>query len=156
MKHIENETVIIEMAEEPVIENGKIVIPGKVKSAAVKIGGRVIQLRYGMRVQEQVEDELDMDFYELQTKLDKGKRSTKETIKVIRMMGNEGLRKAGEAPDLTDEWLRDNMKPAEIINYRLAALAATVAGWQMETDNSFEEEQDETLNEIRKKNESTK
>ena len=155
MKTIENESAIIEMATEPVIENGQIVIPGKVKSAAVKVGGRVIPLRYGMRVQEQVEDELEMDYYELQSKLNKGKRATKETIKIIRLMGNEGLRKAGEAPDLTDDWLRENMKPAEIINYRLAALAATVAGWQMETDHSDEEEQDEVLNEIRKKNEST-
>ena len=156
MKTIENTASIIKMATEPIIENGKIIIPGKVKSAAVKIGGRVIPLRYGMRVQEQVEDELDMDFYELQTKLDKGKRATKETIKIIRMMGNEGLRVAGEAPDLTDDWLRDNMQPSEIIYYRVAALAATTAGWQMETDHSDEEEQDEVLNEIRKKNESTK
>ena len=65
------------------------------------------------------------------------------------------VERTGEAPDLTDDWLRENMKPAEIINYRLAALAATVAGWQMETDHSDEEEQDEVLNEIRKKNEST-
>lgn len=155
MKKIENNTVIIEMAKDPVIEDGKIIIPGKVKSAAVRIGGRVIPLRYGMAVQEQVDEELEMDFYELQAKLDKGKRNTKETIKIIRMMGNDGLRKAGQAEDLTDEWLRDNMQPSEIINYRIAALAAMTAGWQMETDNSAEEEQDVTLNEIRKKNEST-
>ena len=155
MKTIENESTIIVMATEPVMENGQIVTPGKVKSAAVKIGGRVIPLRYGMRVQEQVDEELEMDFYELQTKLDKGKRNTKETIKIIRMLGNEGLRFAGKEPDLTDDWLRDHMQPAEIINYRLAALAAMTAGWQMETDNSDEEEQDEVLNEIRKKNEST-
>ena len=49
----------------------------------------------------------------------------------------------------------DNMVPAQIINYRLAAMAALVAGWYMETDNSFEEKQDVVLNEIRKKNENT-
>ena len=155
MKRMENDTAIIEMATEPVIEGGKIIIPGKVKSAAVKIGGRVIPLRYGMRVQEQVEEELEMDFYELQSKLDKGKRNTKETIRIIRMMGNEGLRKENKTQDLTDDWLRDHMKPADMIQYRMAALAAIAAGWYMETDNSAEEEQDEVLNEIRKKNEST-
>lgn len=155
MKTMENETVIIEMAEEPVIENGKIIIPGKVKSVAVKIGGRVIPLRYGMRVQEQVDEELEMDFYELQGKLDKGKRNTKETIKIIRMMGNDGLRKAGQDADLTDEWLREHMKPSEIINYRIAALAAMTAGWYMETSEGDGEEKDLTLIEIRKKNEST-
>jgi hypothetical protein len=155
MKKIENNTVIIEMATDPVIQDGKIIIPGKVKSAAVRIGGRIIPLRYGMTVQEQVDEELEMDFYELQGKLDKGKRNTKETIKIIRMMGNDGLRKAGKEADLTDEWLRENMQPSEIINYRMAALAAMTAGWKMETDNSFNEEQDETLNEIRKKNQST-
>ena len=155
MKTMENDSVIIEMATEPVIENGVIIIPGKVKSAAVKIAGRVIPLRYGMRVQEQVEEELEMDFYELQTKLDKGKRNTKQTIKIIRMMGNEGLRKEGKPQDLTDEWLEDNMNPAETIQYKMAALAATVAGWKMETDNSDEEDQDLVLNELRKKNENT-
>lgn len=146
--------VHIEMAEEPKEVNGEM-IPGKVRSVEVRIGGRVIPLRYNMRTQLLVEEELGTDFYELQNKLNKDKKSTKVTIGAIRIMGNEGLKAAGEAPDLTDEWLIDHMSPAKIMDYRLAAMAALVAGWYMETDNSYEEKQDVVLNEIRKKNEST-
>ena len=144
----------IKMATEAHEEDGRFV-PGKVKSASVRIGGREIPLRYDMRVQLQVEEELGTDFYELQNKLNKDKKSTKTVIGAIRILGNEGLKAAGETPDLTDDWLMDNMVPAQIINYRLAAMAALVAGWYMETDNSYEEKQDVVLNEIRKKNENT-
>ena len=70
-------------------------------------------------------------------------------------MGNEGLRLAGEEPDLTDEWLTDRMKPSEMLDYRIAVMGALVEGWAMETDTSAEEEQDVTLNELRKKNVNT-
>lgn len=142
----------IEMAEEPKEVDGELV-PGKVRSVQVWIGGRVIPLRYNMRTQLLVEEELGTDFYELQNKLNKDKKSTKVTIGAIRIMGNEGLKAAGEAADLTDEWLIEHMSPAKIMDYRLAAMAALVAGWYMETDNSYEEKQDVVLNEIRKKNE---
>ena len=144
----------IEMATEPKEVNGEIV-PGKVRSVQVWIGGRVIPLKYTLPVQEQVEEDLDMDFYELQNRLNKDKKSTRITVKAILLMGNEGLRLSGEKPDLTEEWLRDHMAPAKIIDYRLAALAGLVSGWYMETDNSYEEKQDVVLNEIRKKNENT-
>ena len=152
---LNRENVIqIEMAEEPREENGET-IPGKVQSVYVWIGGRIIPLRYTTAAQEQVEEEMDMDFYELQNKLNKDKKSTRATVRAIRIMGNEGLRLTGKEGDLTDDWLRAHMAPAKIIDYRLAALAALVAGWYMETDNSYEEKQDVVLNEIRKKNGNT-
>ena len=144
----------IDMAEEPREENGET-IPGKVRGVQAWIGGRVIPLRYTTAAQEQVEEEMDMDFYELQNKLNKDRKSTRATVRAIRIMGNEGLRLAGEPADLTDDWIRSHMAPAKIIDYRLGALAALVAGWYMETDNSYEEKQDVVLNEIRKKNGNT-
>jgi hypothetical protein len=146
--------ILIEMAEEPREENGET-IPGKVKCVHVWIGGRVIPLRYTTAAQEKFDEEMDMDFYTLQDKLNKDKKSTRVTVRTIRILGNEGLRLAGETADLTDDWLKDHIPPAKIIDYRLAALAALVSGWYMETDNSYEEKQDVVLNEIRKKNEST-
>ena len=128
---------------------------GKEPETIVKIGGREIPLIYNMRTHVKVEEEMGADFYELLDKVNKGKKNTKTVIEAIRIMGNEGLRSAGEKPDLTTEWLMDNMEPVHATGYRMMALGALIAGWHMETDNSAEEEQDVTLNEIRKKNEST-
>ena len=143
-----NGDVQFDMTEEKTAEQRRI------KDVHVKIGGRNIRLKYDMRVQMAVEDEMGIDFYELQDRLNKGKRVTKDVIRAIRIMGNEGLRLDGKEPDLTDEWLADHMEPAQTINYKVGALGAMVAGWFMETEDS-EEEQDEVLNEIRKKNGNT-
>ena len=121
----------------------------------IRVGEREIPLIYNMRTHVRVEEEMGADFYELLDKVNKGKRNAKTVIEAIRIMGNEGLRICGEEPDLTTEWLMDNMHPANEIGYRVAVLGALVSGWRMETDNSEEEEQDVTLNEIRKKNGNT-
>ena len=133
-------------------ENAAPEAPRRVRSVTVKIGGRDIPLKYDMRVQLQIEEELEMDYYELQENLNKKKRNTGVIMRAIRLMGNEGLRAEGKEPDLTAEWLEEQMRPAYTTDYRIAALGALVAGWYMETDNSYEKKQDVVLNEIRKKN----
>ena len=154
MNVIPDDVVHIETDEGRKDEDG-LAAPGRVKNVSLKIGGREIPLRYNMRVQLKVEEELGTDFYELQNQLNKNKLSIKTIIGAVRLMGNEGLKHAGLEPDLTEDWLLDNMVPAQILSYRMAAMAALVAGWHMETDNSFEEKQDVVLNEIRKKNGNT-
>lgn len=126
-----------------------------VNNMAVKIGGRDIPLVYNMRTHVQVQEEMGTDFYELLDQVNKGRKNTKTVISALRIMGNEGLRLAGEKPDLTEDWLLDNMEPVHEKGYRFFVLGALIDGWKMETDNSDEVEQDETLNEIRKKNENT-
>lgn len=127
---------------------------GKIDTT-VRIGGREIKLIYNMRIQEAIEIEMNTDYYTLLDRINKGKRNTKETVDALRLMGNEGLRMAGQEPDLTEDWLLDRMSPGEMIGYRTAVVGAMINGYFMETDNSYEEEQDVTLNEIRKKNGST-
>lgn len=129
--------------------------PRKVRDVTVRIGGKVIPLKFNMRVQRQIEEELEMDFYELQENLNKKKRNTGIILVCIRLMGNEGLKAEGQEADLTADWLEEHMSPAYTTDYRVAALGALVAGWKMETDNSYEEKQDVVLNEIRKKNGNT-
>ena len=131
------------------------ITPDRIKGVKVEIGGRMIPLIYTMRVQLGVEREMETDFYTLQDTINKSKRCTKETIEIIRLMGNEGLRREGKEPDLTTEWLTDNMKPTQMLNYRIAVMGALIEGWYMETDNGEDEEKDLVLDEIRKKNGNT-
>ena len=135
------------------VEEKREITPNMIRGITVEIGGRSIPLRYTMPVQLQVEEELGIDFSEITEKL-KAKKNTRLVISLIRMMGNAGLKHAGKDPDLTDEWLIDHIKPGYTTSYRVAVMGAVTAGWFMETDQG-EQEQDDILMEIRKKNENT-
>lgn len=130
-------------------------IPEAIRNISVNIGGRDLRLVYDMRVQLKAETELDVDFTELNDRLGKQKKNSRTVIGIIRLMANEALRIEGKPEDVTEEWLTDHMLPGYMTGYRIAAMAAVTAGWFMETDNSYNEEQDVTLNEIRKKNGNT-
>lgn len=147
--------VSIDLTEKANNEETKEILPEMIRNITVNIGGRELRLVYNMRVQLQAEQELDIDFSELNERLGKQKKNSILVLKVIRLMANEALRLAGKPEDITDEWLTDHMQPGYMTGYRIAAMAAVTAGWFMETDNSWNEEQDETLNEIRKKNGNT-
>lgn len=142
-----------EMASDIVTtEEGGNGVP-KIKNVSIEIEGRKIPLRYTTRGLIAVEEELDMDAGELQDALNNlKKKNTRKVISVLRILGNEGLRLAGETPDLTDEYLTDHISMSEIMLYRVGALAAVSKGMMMETDHTDEEKQDVVLNEILKKN----
>lgn len=141
-------------AEEQVKENGTIT-PDLIRNVSVNIGGRDIPLRYTMRVQLQIEEELGLDFSEINDKL-RGKKNTRTVISLVRLMGNAGLQRAGEKADLTDEWLIDHIKPGFTTSYRIAVMGAVTAGWFMENEQEKSDgEKDDILEEIRKKNGNT-
>lgn len=135
-------------------EKQKEITPDLIRTVTVNIGGREIPLRYTMRVQLQIEEELGMDFSEINDKL-KAKKNTRTVIRLIRVMGNAGLQYAGREADLTDDWLIEHIKPGFTTTYRIAAMAAVTAGWFMENEQASEGEQDDILAEIRKKNGNT-
>ena len=135
-------------------EKQKEITPDLIRTVTVNIGGREIPLRYTMRVQLQIEEELGMDFSEINDKL-KAKKNTRTVIRLIRVMGNAGLQYTGQTADLTDDWLIDHIKPGFTTTYRIAAMAAVTAGWFMENEQASEGEQDDILAEIRKKNGNT-
>ena len=129
--------------------------PGMIRKISVSIGGRTIPLRYDMTAQMQIEDELMMDFNEFLEAVRK-KKNSRRVISAIRILGNRGLACAGEAADLTEEWLADHIVPMNMKSYQVAVMGATTAGWFMETDaENNKENEDDILAEIRKKNEST-
>ena len=49
-------------------------------------------------------------------------RST-NLVFVIMVLGNAGLKAEGQEPDLTEEWLRENMEPHALMAYQIAVLA---------------------------------
>lgn len=143
-----------EAAAREAAEKNEPIAPNMIRGVTVEIGGRTIPLLYNMRVQLQIEEELGMDFSEINEKL-KGKKNTRTVISMILLMGNAGLKKAGQAPDLTEDWMIDHIKPGFTTTYRIAVMAAVTAGWFMETETKDDTEQDDILAEIRKKNGNT-
>lgn len=151
-----NAPVTVDLKEQAAeaAEKKEAITPDLIRSISVNIGGRDIPLRYTMRVQLDIEEELGIDFSELNDRL-KGKKNTGLVISMIRLMGNAGLKAAGQAADLTDDWLIDHIKPGYTTSYRIAAMAAITAGWFMENEQKDPGEQDDILAEIRKKNGNT-
>ena len=114
----------------------------------VEIGGRVIPLKYTMRELADMEEQIGtMD--QFRDLILEGRKRLRNMASAVRIMGNAGLKDAGEADDLTDDWLLDNMDPGKIKAYQIAVLAAFTGGWKMETEE--EKEHDVVLEEIERK-----
>lgn len=92
------------------------------ENVKVTIGGREIPLRFKMPEFEKIEEEIGYlgDIKEL---ILRGKKRVRNIIGVIRIMGNAGLKQAGQEADLTIEWLEENMDPHELMTYQLAVIA---------------------------------
>jgi hypothetical protein len=123
------------------------------EGVTVPIGGRMIPLKFGMDQFAEIEETVGYlgDVKELM----EGKNRVRNTISVIRILGNGGLKAAGEQPDLTEEWLRENMEPQNIMIYQLAAIACRSRAEESEAVKEENEntERDLVLEEINKKKE---
>lgn len=87
----------------------------------IKIGEREIPLRFRMNQFIEIEEEVG-NLGEIKELLLNGKQRVRNTISVIRILGNAGLKHAGEEPDLTDEWLKENMDPYSLLGYQVAVI----------------------------------
>ena len=116
------------------------------------IGEREIPLRFKMPQFAQIEEEIGYlgDIKEL---ILKGKKRIRNIIGVIRIMGNAGLKTAGQEADLTDEWLGENMAPHELMSYQLAVIACLdkEGRSQAQEEKSENTERDLVLEEIQAK-----
>ena len=116
--------VTVEMTEEPKENEEKPAKP-KIKNVSVLIGERTVPLRLTTPGIIQIEEDLDMDIEELRETMNNlKKKNTRLMIKTLRILGNEGLRLKGEAPDLTDEELMDKIPAHNLLLYRVVVLAA--------------------------------
>lgn len=116
----------------------------------IKIGGRDIPLLFNMPQYEALEEAVGI-LSDTPALFLKGRNRIKNIAIAIRVMGNGGLEAAGEKPDLTDEWVLKNMRPAWLRTYQIAVLAAITAGMHMEIQE--EKERDLVLEEIERKKE---
>lgn len=128
------------------------ITPAKFRNVSLILGGRKVPLRYTTQAQIAIEEELDMSAEELTDALRDKKLKTKKLATVIRILGNEGLRLAGIQNNLTDETVIGSFAPGGMTMAGVGALTMVLKGLWMETDHSYEEEQDVVLNEILKKN----
>ena len=83
----------------------------------------------------------------------KGQKRLRNLISVTRILGNAGLKAAGEEPDLTDEWLTENMDPHNLLQYQLAVIGCMTKESKSEAakEETEEHERDLVLEEIEAK-----
>lgn len=87
----------------------------------VKIADREIPLRFRMDQFIEIEENVG-NLGEIKELILKGKNRLRNMVAVMRILGNAGLKAAGEEPDLTDEWLREHMEPHDLMAYQLGIL----------------------------------
>ena len=108
-------------------------------NVTINIGERTIPLRFRMNQFIEIEEEVG-NLSELKDLLLKGKNRIRNVISVIRILGNAGLKHAGEEPDLTDDWLRENMDPHALLAYQVAVIGCMSK--ETESQAAAEEKQD--------------
>ena len=123
----------------------------------LKIGGRVIPLVFNWDSWSEMEREV-CALSKLRTALDqrKSEKLTSDAVDIItgiiRVLGNQGLELNGQPRDLTDKWLRQNLRPREMTVYR-DAVVNEIDGEMMSEENKRdpEAERDLVLEEINEK-----
>ena len=106
----------------------------------INIGDRTIPLRFRMNQFMEIEEEVGY-LGDIKDLLLKGKQRVRNTISVIRILGNAGLAHEGKEPDLTDEWLKENMEPHALMAYQIAVIGCMSK--ESESQAAAEEKKDE-------------
>ena len=118
----------------------------------INIGDREIPLRFRMNQFIEIEEGVG-SLGEVRQMILKGKNRLRNIVKVIRILGNAGLKAAGETDELTEEWLLENMDPHALIAYQVAVIACLSRDSESEAarEESENKERDLVLEEINEK-----
>ena len=118
----------------------------------LKIGEREIPLRFRMNQFIEIEEQIG-NLGEVRELILKGKQRLRNLVTVIRILGNAGLKHAGEEADLTEEWLKENMDPHAIMGYQIMVLACLTkeSKSQAAQEENENKERDLVLEEINAK-----
>ena len=118
----------------------------------VNIGGRKIPLRFRMTQFEDLEEEIG-NLGDTRELFLKGKKRVRNIVTAIRILGNAGLKHEGEKPDLTEEWLNDNMDPHALLAYQVAVIGCMSKESESEAvkEESENKERDLVMEEIQEK-----
>ena len=122
------------------------------ENISVNIGERKIPLRFRMNQFIEIEEEVG-NLGEVKELILKGRNRLRNLISVMRILGNAGLKHAGEEPDLTDEWLKEKMDPHALMAYQIAVIACLSKESNSEAakEEAEEKERDLVLEEIEAK-----
>ena len=122
------------------------------ENITLNIMGREIPLRFRMNQFIQIEEEIG-NLGEVRDLILKGRNRLRNLVGVIRILGNAGLKAAGEEADLTDEWLTENMDPHALMAYQIAAIACMSKETESEAakEEREDKERDLVLEEINAK-----
>ena len=116
------------------------------------IGERVIPLRFTMNEFIEIEEEIG-NLGEVRDMILKGKNRLRNMIGVIRILGNAGLKHAGQEADLTDDWLKDNMDPHALLAYQIGVLGCLTKASESQAvkEENENKERDLVMEEINQK-----
>ena len=122
------------------------------ENITLNIGERKIPLRFKMNQFAEIEEEVG-NLGEVRKMILNGKQRIRNLMKVIRILGNAGLKHAGEQADLTEEWLNENMDPHALMAYQIAVIAclSKESESQAAQEENENKERDLVLEEINEK-----
>jgi len=122
------------------------------ENITLNIGDRHIPLRFRMNQFAEIEEEVG-NLGEVRKMILNGKQRIRNLMKVIRILGNAGLKHAREKDDLTEEWLSENMDPHALMAYQLAVIACLSKDSESEAaiEENENKERDLVLEEINEK-----
>ena len=86
------------------------------------IGGRKIPLRFRMNQFIEIEETIG-NLGEVKALILNGQHRLVNLVRVIRILGNAGLKSENMEPDLTEDWLKENMDPHALRAYQIGVLA---------------------------------
>lgn len=122
------------------------------ENITLNIGEKKIPLRFKMNQFAEIEEEVG-NLGEVRKMILNGKQRIRNLMKVIRILGNAGLKHAGEQADLTEDWLNENMDPHALMAYQIAVIAclSKESESQAAQEENENKERDLVLEEINEK-----
>ena len=122
------------------------------ENITLNIGERKIPLRFRMDQFIEIEEEVG-NLGEVRELIMKGRSRLRNLVAVIRILGNAGLKAAGEKDDLTDEWLRAEMDPHALMAYQIGVIACLTKEGESQAvqEENEDKERDLVLEEIEAK-----
>ena len=122
------------------------------ENITLNIGERKIPLRFRMDQFIEIEEEVG-NLGEVRELIMKGRNRLRNLVAVIRILGNAGLKAAGEKDDLTDEWLREEMDPHALMAYQIGVIACLTKEGESQAvqEENEDKERDLVLEEIEAK-----
>ena len=119
---------------------------------SINIGGRDIPLRFRMNQFIEIEENVG-NLGQITEMVLTGDKRLRNTVTLIRILGNAGLKHAGEQAELTEAWLGDNMDPYRLNDYQMAVLNCLSQESKSEAakEETESKERDLVLEEIERK-----